>query len=138
MSHPYVPPQSLPHDLDLLRAIGFTFGYADPDCKELDIQPPSLSSREMVAALKQYDAAIKSVLHWERKQRLSICCGGPRNGHRYRRYKSDIIAFHLARAKWAVYEVGPDGRAWFRGYATSAKKAKQLKVTGHTKPNGTA
>jgi|GEM_PF-7123748 len=120
-------PRFLPCTLDFLERFGVRIGYAEPECETWDIQARDISAEELICALREYEPAIETHLACSRQRNLQVCVGGPFNGRRHDRFQEgDIISFHLARARWAVYEVGSDGRAWYRGEATSKKKARRL------------
>ena len=125
----------LPRTMDFLHRFGVRISYADPECETVDIEARDISAEELIAALREYEAALKRRLRFKRQCALAVCVGGPRNGRPYlfhQNSKGEILTYHLSRARWAVYEVGDDGRAWFRGYATSRKKGRRLEVI---KPN---
>lgn len=124
----------LPGTIDFLARFGVRITYADAECETVEIEARDISAEELVAALREYETSLKRRLYFRRQRALSVCVGGPCNGRRhdfpgsFRRGKGEVVTFHLSRAKWAVYEVGEDRRAWFRGIATSRKKARRLEV----------
>ena len=129
-------PRFLPGTLDFLQRFGLRVGYADPECRTLDIQARDISAQELIRVLREYEPAIETHLVCSRRRDLRVCVGGPFNGLRHNRFQEgDIINFHLGRARWAVYEVGVDGRAWYRGEATSKKKATRLRRFGLRGPS---
>lgn len=127
-------PEQIPYFPEVLTWLAHHFGvrvtWADWDCKELAIEARDISAADLRCALERYQKPMRDHLHWERERRMRVFVGGPLNGQRYGLWKQAgaTIAKHIARAKWAAYEVGKDGRAWFRGFATSHLKARRLQL----------
>jgi hypothetical protein len=122
----------LPDTIRFLETLGFEFQLDWDD--ELEISHPSEIQPEQVSlALRQYADYIVAYLRRRRQKALSHCIGGPFSGRRHgwyywpsfdgTRYRQ-FHGLNVSRAKWAVYELMKDGRAYFRGYATSRKKAR--------------
>jgi hypothetical protein len=114
----------------LERHFGFSFHFADVEGTEIEIGARALSAAELTEALQVYAEAIRNKLLHRQQLSMQIFMGGPLNGQRHDHYgHGQTIAVRLGPAKWAAYEIGNDQRrAWFRGLATSEKKARQLQV----------
>jgi hypothetical protein len=128
----FLPPASR-----LLRELGLRFGFADPECEELEIDYSGFSEYQLRQVLERYEKAIKNHLRFEQQRRLEICVGGPFNGRRHPQFVNGaLVLFHVGRAKWAVYQVADvkDRRAWFRGYATSRAKARRMELVRDPQP----
>ena len=115
-----------------LRALGFDF-HIDYDGELLIEKPDQVSVEGVLDALSVWRE------EWEKEFRFTLLraaarerrcfMGGPRDGklHNQSLYRGSAYfrGFHEARAKWAVYEFFPDGRAIFRGFAASEQKARR-------------
>lgn len=122
-------PLYVPNALDFLRRhFGVRIWLDDPEGEELGIEARDVSARDLEDVLRTYANPIKGHLYHEQRRRLQVCVGGPHNGQAYPswRCRGERILFHDGTARWAVYEVGPDGRAWFVGIATSQAKGRRL------------
>ncbi len=126
-------PQYVPRVLEFLRRhFGVRLWLDDPEGQEVGVETRDIRADELREVLLQYADAIRTELHFEQRKRLNIYVGGPLNGQP-RRYgfcqRGQVIAVHISRAKWAAYVIGEDRlRAFFRGYATSSRKARLLKL----------
>jgi hypothetical protein len=124
-------PQLLPDVVEFLAGLGVHCYLADPEGEELGIDVRDLSAGELRTALLECSGPIRGHLEYQRHRRMRVLVGGPRAGQPHRRgsYASGIVAFHEGPRRWAVYEiVRGDDRAWFRGWATSEKNGKALKL----------
>jgi hypothetical protein len=112
--------------LNFIRALGVQVGL-DFDDELLIETPDSISRDTILATLKPYRTDLTQSLKAEGLFLRSYHFGGPLDGqpHAYSRWGNPYHAVHVARAKWAVYQVDRDQRALFRGYATSERKAKR-------------
>jgi hypothetical protein len=125
----------VPDIIDFLRKhFSFRFEFDNPEFTEITIKGSSIFAHDLYNALDEYRDAISMYLQLERKKSLEIYIGGPVNGKRclLRRISfqiGEVIPVHVDRSKWAVYQIGEDNlRAWFKGFATSKKKAKNLQL----------
>ena len=121
----------LPGVVEFLARLGVRCYLADPEGEELGIDARDLSAAELRGALMEHSAAIRDHLEYQRQRRMRVLVGGPRAGRPHGRgaYASGLVLFHEAPRRWAVYEIRRgDGRAWFRGYATSEKNGRALKL----------
>lgn len=117
--------------ISFLRALGFEF-HIDYDCELLIEKPDEVSVDDVLEALGAWRENWRGILarqvKYEGQCERREFCGGPLHGQRhsvdYHLMYHHFRGYHLARAKWAVYEFQPDGRAFFRGYATSERKAR--------------
>lgn len=125
---------NLPHLLPFLESIGcqFTLDWDD----ELSVAvPENLSPFDLDNALKPLRAGIVAAIKTRARNALYVCLGGPLDGKRHEWFYNGwggctaYKAVKVCRAHWAVYEVHSDGRAIFKGYTTSQKKARQGHVT---------
>lgn len=119
----------------LTRHFGLSVSLEDAEGKELGIRARDISAAQLEKVLRLYDAPIKTYLDRQRDRGLEICIGGPFNGERHHGDMCGaMVVRRVARAKWAVYRVGDDHlRAWFVGFASSEKKARNLPSTGAKK-----
>lgn len=124
-------PAFLPGTLKFLRShFGLKVSFDDPELKTLKIEARSIDGKDLEKALSFYEEAILRELQYERQRNLQVCVGGPMNGKRHNAFcRREVLRFKLGKARWAVYVVGSgDGRAFFRGYATSERNARRLKL----------
>lgn len=133
----FVPPgekmQFLPHTLEFLKLFGFRFGL-DLDEQVIIESPETVVVAEIVSELEKHNEAIKRDLTIRAKNARQQCVGGPFNGRRHCQYFGCPILFHIKRAKWAVYVVSRDGRAFFLGYETSKKKGRLMALRSEHQP----
>lgn len=127
-------PQYVPNALRLLQErFGVRCWLDDPDGQTIGIETRDISAAELRAVLLEYSDAIRTQLYYDRRQTMAVFVGGPLNGQHHGRYcpnRGQVFAEHIAACKWAVYVVDGDQlRAFFRGYATSRKKALRLELT---------
>lgn len=114
-----------------LRALGFDF-HVDWDQSLIIKEPDQVSVGDVLDALsagrEDWVELIRRTVLNEAVEERSRLMGGPLDGKRHseRVYRTAAYfkGFRVARAKWAVYEIQPDSRAFFRGYATSECKAR--------------
>ncbi len=121
----------VPDTLTFLRDhFGLRYWLADPEGETIGLETRDISADELRTVLKGYTDAIKRRMYFENRKQMQIFVGGPVNGRRHFKFGKDTtIAVHIGRAKWAVYVIGEDHlRAWFRGYATSQKKAGKMRL----------
>lgn len=118
---------AVPGLIEFLERVGFTFG-TDEDRNTHVGWPVDVTTEDIADALKPDADAIGVFL--ERRAELQRHCyvSGPRQGQRHYMdpVKCEAFGIHAGRRKWEAYELLPDGRAIFRGIATSRKKAEQL------------
>lgn len=113
--------------LEVLRALGIELSLDWDD--QLILRAPSrIEYDEIKKVAEKYNDVFIHDLQGERRRALSVCVGGPKNGqrHGWSGAWNKIHCVNVHRACWAVYEIQDDGRAFFRGYAKSRKKARQL------------
>lgn len=117
----------IPGVVRFLESVGFAFELDWDD--ELTIAyPGDLTGKTLADALAEHGAAIVRTVKLRSASERHQFMGGPYNGQHHGRCSGERIAINIRRGKWAVYLVAADGRAWFRGYATSRVKARRLEV----------
>lgn len=129
--------------LKFLETLGVTFEIDWDDSVQIGIPESGVSYDEMRRALESpvpgtvAGATFSNWLHREvlcrAAARRAVFVGGSLNGKQVRYEQPSyygFIAHRLGRAHWEVYEQADkrDGRAFFRGYATSEKKARRGEV----------
>lgn len=116
--------------LDAFRELGYSI-HEDWDGELLIEEPEYIDVGTATAILMVGENQIRHSLSFEQEIKLSRFMGGPLDGKRHEepskilKEKERLKGFRIERAKWAVYYFETDGRAIFRGYATSEKKARQ-------------
>lgn len=127
---------------DVLTWLAHHFGvrvtWADWERRDVRIETRDIFADELRAALDPYREPIERHLRFQQQKSLAVHVGGPLNGRRYEGWKQQgaRLAYRVGRAKWAVYELGTDGRAWFRGFAASKQKARRLELLPAVKQEG--
>lgn len=118
----------IPGTIQVFRELGYSFGL-DWDGEVMIHAPEFLDVDTTTKLLKRFGVGLSAQLEYEGREAKSVCVGGPKSGESYGTYCTGPILFHISRARWAVYKLKPyrdkDPRAWFVGYATSKKKARQ-------------
>lgn len=114
----------LPNTIRFMRQLGFEF-HLDWD-GELEIEYPlDLTPGQIAQALLSHDREIACVVKRQAACDREQCVGGPFNGRRHEWLRGNLEGLRVKRGCWAVYLVVPDGRAFFQGFASSEKKARQ-------------
>ena len=118
-------------ELTLLEELGAKFEL-DWD-NELLVTVPDSEVGEAIAPI--IERCTKQLTRYVFNRAASMkrrCYGGPLNGreHGHCSLFCERFAWRESRAKWAVYELMEDGRAYFKGYASSEQKGRrgQFKV----------
>lgn len=129
--------------LRFLESLGVEFDM-DWDGEVTMTVPEAVSCAEIEQALKPFGKRLREQVRFRAKQQRSVFVGGQLNGrevswqgpgrcgcgHRMGNGGYGYwIRHRLARGRWEVYEEVPDGRAFFRGYATSERKARHGEIT---------
>ena len=129
--------------LTFVRDLGFKVGLDYDDALIVE-SPLSVNPGDVAKQIERHGDTIIGELRGEREHALRRYIGGPLDGqsacgvyappcrHPDGTYSNGFRGFRVRdesgkriRAKWAVYEFDRrDGRAFFRGYATSEKKAR--------------
>lgn len=122
----------LPGVVDFLRDLDFEIGL-DFDGQVIIEYPESLNPKDVANELSKYSDSIRKELTARATMQRRQFVGGPLNGNRHGHFAwcgNTVIAVRICRAKWACYEITDhaDGRAWFRGFATSEAKAKRKEL----------
>lgn len=139
----------LPDTVRLLEAMRFKFGV-DFDGSLTWEAPQFIPVGKLVALVHEHQAEIAQHLIGREQWNRMRCYGGPLDGRRhgwyYRhlplydeqmkfvRYLNNFEAVRVERAKWAIYRLERDRRAFFVGYATSKANARQGKANWREKP----
>jgi hypothetical protein len=130
--------------LQFLEALGVTFEMDWDDQVIIEV-PEEISYGQIAQAIEPFGKRLGEEVRFRAKQRRSVFVGGSLNGQevdgRALRIKSWCshtmpngrqgywIRYRIKRGCWEVYEQGSaDGRAFFRGFATSEAKAKRGEV----------
>lgn len=109
-------------ELRLLELLGFQFALDFDDTLQIKCDQ---TADQMVEILNgRMDQLLRPFQYRMRRQRSQLV-GGPCNGRKHYAQPDDVLALHLARAKWAIYSVEKDGRAFYRGNETSERKARR-------------
>ncbi len=131
--------------LRFLESLGVHFVMDWDDAVTITV-PESVSWAEIQQALKPFGERLMEQVRCRAKRQRSVFVGGQLNGQQvsdslpwvrtsggiHRMAKCEYgywIRHRLKRGCWEVYEEVPDGRAFFRGYATSERKAKHGEIT---------
>lgn len=118
--------------IPFLESIGFTFEL-DWDGELTMSYPENMDGLTVANALAEQGTHItKNLKGWAALDRRQLL-GGPFNGRAHGHREGTRIPMPVRRGRWAVYVVAADGRAWFRGYATSEAKARWLDLLPTTK-----
>jgi len=101
----------------------------------VSIEYPEVVCRsEMEAALAPVKDCLAREFTIRARRRREVLVGGPFNGqpNRWDYCRGATFGRRVARAHWAVYREGDDGRAFFIGFASSQRKARRgaLKAPG--------
>lgn len=116
----------LPSTVRFLERLGFEFHLDWND--ELEIHSPEITAADIVSELEKYEDDVTGQILRRAASNLEQFVGGPFNGQRHDAIywgQNQFIGRKVSRAKWAVYELQKDGRAFFRGWAKS--KVKMLR-----------
>lgn len=111
--------------VEFLESLGVKISLDWDDTIQVEF-PDSVPMELVRAACTIATDSIKSTMISRRERRIRTCSGGPLHGKPHNTCWSNAMVGHESRGKWYVYHVMPDGRAIFRGYATSEKKARAL------------
>lgn len=112
--------------LEILERIGVSF-EVDWDGEVTANIPRAIDTQAVTDLIADCDSQIKQSLESRRKDATRMFIGGPFAGRKHNIYSWDGTFVHrISRANWVAYKVQGDGRAVFRGKATSKKKAKAL------------
>lgn len=116
------------HELKILETLGVEIGL-DFDDELLVTFPEKLDLAKLRSLLSEEvnRKDLRQTLIWNRSRSMRQFVGGPRHGQQYLQWELEgtFRGFRISRAKWAVYEYAKDGRAFFRGWATSQRKARR-------------
>lgn len=124
----------LPSILEFLEMCGFEFEL-DYDDELIITAPTELDPQKIRQWLWQkHDGHIVSLLKLRAEVDRWRLVGGPCHGRRHWKDPGDYVVHRVARAKWSVYKVWPDGRAVFCGYASSEKKARRGELSPTPNP----
>jgi len=126
------PAQRLLTVLTLLEELGVTLEL-DWDNALMTTVPGSLSAGPVRSLIERHSQQITQSVLSRAALRKWRFVGGPldRKPHCRSPWFQKRIVWREARAKWAVYQLEKDGRAFFKGYAASEQKGRhgRLKVT---------
>lgn len=129
--------------INLLREAGYELGL-DVDDTVLIGHPDEIDPVKLGHFVgEKYTESIRFALKREAERVRRRLHGGPFAGERrdpetdYYGRERFTFGIKVERGKWAVYERWRDGRAFFRGWATSEKKAKAGQYEPAGKDGGT-
>ena len=118
--------------LTLLEELGVTLEL-DWDNSLIAAVPGSLSAGPVKALIERHSQQITQSVLSRAALRKWRFIGGPLDGKPHCRspWFQRRVVWRESRAKWAVYQLEKDGRAFFKGYAPSEVKARRglLKTT---------
>jgi hypothetical protein len=129
--------------LRFLESLGVSFDM-DWDEEVTITVPGAVSCVELEQALKPFGKQLSQEVRYRAKRQRSVFVGGQLNGREVswqgpgrrgcgHRMAGGGYAYwirhRLKRGCWEVYEEVLDGRAFFRGYTTSERKARHGEIT---------
>lgn len=117
------------YTLELLEELGLVLGL-DWDGELLVDCPERIASADLEEAIARFRGPLTRELAARGRRQLKQLVGGPFNGQRNDLFYCPGAHYgkRVGRAKWAVYQQRRDGRAFFRGYATSEAKARRCQL----------
>ena len=118
----------IPGIVHFLESVGFQFEL-DWDDELTIVYPADLTGETLADALAKHGNAIIKTVKVAAAAERRQCMGGPYNGTQHGWGTDERIVLPICRGKWVVYLVAADGRAWFRGYATSKREGKRLEIS---------
>lgn len=120
--------------LRFLEHLGVNFDM-DYDGEVFFDVPKDVCHDAIEEALQPFGKGLAQEVRNRARRQRSVFVGGQWNGKTAAHLGvwNPWIRHHLRRGCWEVYEAVPDGRAFFRGYATSEKKARLGEVTKQPK-----
>ncbi len=127
--------------VDFLESLGVKFDM-DWD-NTVSVTVPDLDAVDVEQAIKPFRASLEQRVAYRAECQRAVYVGGSLNGRMLgvRPYRAPVhyadgskhiwIVNHVARGRWEVYdrELGHNGRAFFRGYATNKKKAMRGEIS---------
>lgn len=117
--------KTLPNTIDFMESLGFEFTL-DWDGQLEVTYPDELVVETIAYEVGKYSDAVKNRLLFRQHHSMRRLIGGPFAGQKYTNpFCRTLYWRHVSRGKWAVYSVWADGRATFKGYATSEFKARR-------------
>ena len=130
--------------LRFLESLGVEFDMDYDETVSVTV-PESVSRAEIEEAVKPFGKQLTEQVRYRAERQRSVFVGGQLNGqevswqgpgrrgcgHRMANGSYAYwITYRLKRGRWEVYEeVRGDGRSFFRGYATSERKARHGEIT---------
>lgn len=115
----------LPDVLRFLGALGIT-AHIDLEDQVVIEYERGLTVYDVCNEIGKYHEAIRSALILRARYERHRFYGGPMDGKPHRLGCCRSFGYRVGRAKWAAYSILKDGRAIFKGYATSEAKAKAM------------
>jgi len=127
--------------VDFFELLGVTFA-TDWDGEVEATYPESVPIELLRSLVEDYTDEIRRRMEFRRRRAMQVCVGGGTlNGQRHSKFWPQLICKHLGRARWEVYAIARDGRAFYCGEASSQQKARRLaaarrahEAAGQTKP----
>jgi len=118
----------------LLRSLGVELGL-DWDDELLITCPEFIAGSAIETLLREHADQLRTELAAAARRRMRQFVGGPLNGKPHIVYYSPgaCRGFRQGPRRWAVYQFQRDGRALFRGWATSEKKARRGQLVDEPK-----
>ena len=128
----------IPGTLEALEELGVAFSLDWDNTLIVDV-PESLSRNAVVAFIGKYEDAFARQVGNRAAASRRCFVGGPYAGQSHDQcwLEGQFRGLHVKRGKWAVYKFCDDGRALFKGYASSEKKARRGEVAPVTDANAT-
>lgn len=115
--------------LEIMERLGVQF-EVDWDGEVTSLVPSEIDRQAVCSLIADMGIEIKRAMEYRRKEATRVFVGGPLGGQRHDIHSWDkTFAHHVGHANWAAYHIRSDGRAVFRGFATSRKKARELAKT---------
>ena len=127
--------------LEFLEAVGCKFSM-DWDSHVIVAVPEELSHIQIREAIEPFAKELSRQVRYRAKRRRSVFVGGTLNGQEVGTQARGTYGHHMPNGRygywirhrikrgcWEVYEEdAKDGRAFFRGYATSERKARRGEI----------
>lgn len=112
--------------LDLLDVLGVTFSM-DIDGTIDCIVPESIECSKISEFVQYHGERLNDQLKYRFMRERQQFVGGPLNGKQVRiaGYTGSYYAHNIDRGYWACYQWTDEGRAMFRGFSTSKRRAKK-------------
>ena len=115
----------LPDVLRFLESLGITTHIALDEQLVIEYER-EINVFDVCNEIGKHQEAVKAALINRAQYERFRFYGGPLNGKPHGLGTSRSFAYRVGRANWAAYAILKDGRALFRGFASSEAKAKTV------------